>query len=65
MNLTAFTERKYKMIKHYMIRYKQKFMGEILEDSYDKYCTYEELQQSVMRLYEDHHVFSVDWHELP
>lgn len=51
--------------KHWMIRYKQKFMGEILEDSYDKYCTYEELQQAVMALYEDHHVFSVDWHELP
>lgn len=51
-------------IKHYLIRYKQKFRGEILEDSYDVYDTWEGVIKREMRLYEDPHVFDVDIIEL-
>ena len=51
-------------IKNYMIRYKQKFMGEVLEDTYDVYDTFEGVCNREMMLYEDHHVFSVEIIEL-
>lgn len=50
--------------KHYMIRYKQKFMGEILEDSYDVYDTFEGVCNRERMLYDDPHVFSVEIIEL-
>ena len=51
--------------RHYKIRFRQKFMGEILEDSYDKWCTPEELAEAISALYEDPHVFSVGYVEIP
>lgn len=54
------------MTKRYKITYKQRFMGEVLTDSYIKYVNnYGELIQAEQALYEDPHVFSVEWEELP
>lgn len=50
--------------KHYLIRYKQKFMGEVLEDSYDVYDTFEGVCDRERMLYDDPHVFSVEIIEL-
>lgn len=50
--------------KHYLIRYKQKFWGEILEDSYKVYDTWEGVCNREMALYEDPCVFSVEIIEL-
>lgn len=51
-------------VKHYLIRYKQKFWGEIITDSYDVYDTYEGVCEREVLLYEDPHVISVDIKEL-
>lgn len=52
-------------VKHYKIIYSQKFMGEILTDTYDKWCTARELEDSISALYDDPHVFNVEYIELP
>lgn len=54
-----------KEVRHYKIIYKQKFWGEILYDSYDKWCTPYELEEAISALYDDPHVFSVDYIEIP
>lgn len=51
--------------KHYVITYKQKFWGEVLEDTYDKWCNPIELEEAITALYSDPHVFSVDYVEIP
>lgn len=53
-----------KDVRHYKIRYSQKFMGEILDDSYDKWCTPEEAECTISRLYEDPHVFCAEATEI-
>jgi len=44
----------------YLIRYKQKCWGEIIESSYTKQCSYDELQMAVNCLYDDPHVIDVE-----
>ena len=52
-------------MKQYRVHYKQKFMGEILEDSYIRTVNDEsELYQIEMALYDDPHVFSVHCEEI-
>lgn len=52
-------------MKRYRIIYKQEYMGETLEDSYVRSVKNEyELDRIVNDLYEDTHVFSVDYEEL-
>lgn len=52
-------------MKHYKITYLQKFRGEILEDSYCVQVENEgQLQKKIDRLYEDSHVFSVNYKEV-
>lgn len=52
-------------MKQYRITYKQKFSGEILEDSYIRTVKNEkELKKIENSLYEDPHVFSVEYEEL-
>lgn len=52
-------------MKRYRIIYKQKFNGEILQDSYIRTVRNgHELQQAVSALYEDPHVFSVTYEAL-
>lgn len=51
-------------VKHFKIIYKQEFMGEILTDSYDKWCTSNELEYAISALYDDPHVFSVSYIEI-
>ncbi len=69
-NLTAFTkhykakhylkDEEWKMEK-YLIRYKQKFAGKVLEDSYIKYVrSYDEIDMAIQALYEDSCVFHVE-----
>lgn len=53
------------MKKCFLITYKQRFMGEVLEDSYIKYVrNIKEIHQAVDDLYSDPHVFSVNYKEL-
>lgn len=50
------------MNKRYRITYKQRFMGEVLTESYIKTVNnYGELIQAEQALYSDPHVFSVEW----
>ena len=52
-------------MKTYRITYKQKFMGEVLQDSYIRTVRNEhELMQAIDALYEDSHVFSVTYEAL-
>lgn len=52
-------------MRQYRITYKQKFMGKILQESYVKSVSTErELQNAIDTLYEDPHVYSVDYEEL-
>lgn len=52
-------------MKRYRITYKQEYMGETLEDSYIRSVKNEyELDNIVNALYEDSHVFYVDYEEL-
>lgn len=51
--------------KNYRIIYKQKFNGEILQDSYMKYnATIYEMEQAINNLYSDPHVFSARYEEV-
>lgn len=52
-------------MKHYKITYLQKFRGEILEDSYCVQVENEgQLQKKIDMLYDDSHVFSVNYKEV-
>ena len=52
-------------MKRYRITYKQKFNGKILTDSYNRSVDdFGELFDIEQRLYEDPHVFSVEWEEI-
>ena len=52
-------------MKRYLITYKQRFMGEVLVDSYERVVeNMAELDQAVDALYSDPHVFSVTCKEL-
>ena len=52
-------------MKRYRIFYKQKFNGELIEDSYVKtVANYRELVAAETALYSDPHVFSVWWEEI-
>lgn len=49
--------------KNYRVIYKQKYMGQVLQDSYIKYsATMAEMEQAITNLYSDPCVFSA-WHE--
>lgn len=52
-------------VRHFRITYRQVFWGEVLVGTYDKWCTYYELEQAISALYSDPHVFSVDYVEIP
>lgn len=53
------------MGKNYRLIYKQRFMGEELQDTIMKYDkTIAEMEQSVNDLYSDPHVFSVRYEEV-
>ncbi|WP_170289297.1 hypothetical protein [Metabacillus lacus] len=52
-------------MKRYRITYKQEFMGEILQNSYTRTVSNSvELQDAINALYDDPHVFHVDYEEL-
>lgn len=52
-------------MKRYRITYKQRFMGEVLVDSYERVVgSRAELDQAVDALYSDPHVYSVTCKEL-
>lgn len=52
-------------MKKYRITYKQMFNGEVLTDSYNRtVSSYGELLQAEQALYDDPHVFSVEWEEV-
>lgn len=52
-------------MKRYKITYEQEFMGKILEYSYIRSINNEdEIHNVIEALYEDPHVFSVDYEEL-
>ncbi|MCR6096903.1 hypothetical protein HXA31_20300 [Salipaludibacillus agaradhaerens] len=52
-------------MKRYRIIYKQKFMGKVIQDSYVRSINNkQELHNAINALYEDPHVFSVDYEEL-
>lgn len=50
--------------RHYVIIYEQKFGHEKLHDEYTKFCTFEELLESVEALYSDPCVTSVMYYEI-
>lgn len=50
--------------RHYAIVYEQKFGHETLHDEYTKFCTFEELLESVEALYSDPCVTSVMYYEI-
>ncbi|AFJ75952.1 hypothetical protein AG2_015 [Listeria phage vB_LmoM_AG20] len=51
--------------KVYKITYKQRFMGEVLVDSYERAVRDDnELQSAINALYDDPHVFSVSSEEV-
>ncbi|WP_317313217.1 hypothetical protein [Absicoccus porci] len=50
--------------RHYVIIYEQKFGHETLQDEYTKFCTFEELLESVEALYSDPCVTSVMYYEI-
>lgn len=52
-------------IRHFKITYKQRFWGEVLTDTYDKWCTDYELEHDISALYSDPHIISVDYVEIP
>lgn len=47
----------------YKIIYKQKFMGEIITNTYNKWYTSDELEDAISTLYDDPHVIEVDYIE--
>lgn len=50
--------------RHYVIVYEQKFWHETLYDEYTKFCTFEELIESVEALHSDPCVTSVMYYEI-
>ena len=46
-------------MKYYRIIITQNFMGETLQDSYKKHCTFDELQYEIDAIYSDPHVTNV------
>jgi len=60
--MSGMNKKEMEEMKRYRITYKQRFMGEVLQDSYVRtVANKHELQQAISNLYNDPHVFSVDY----